>query len=868
MAKSDISVFLRLVGQRKFAAEVAASGAELEAMGLKGAKALSAFATQGEKLKKFGRTWTRHISLPVAGVGAAAVGFAVDFDRAMRNVNSIAQLPEPQLHKLERSVLGLAGPTAQSPKTLAEGLYDLVSSGFDAQEGLVVLRKSALAASAGLTTTEVATGAVAAVINAYGLKAHDAGRISDQLFETVNRGVLTFEDLASTVGDVLPFASQLGVGLNQVGAAVSTMTKAGLSAPETMTRIKNVLVTMLKPGKDLSKTLKNMGTTGEQLVRRKGLQGALEAIVGQTNGSKTAIAKLFPNIRAMGGVLALTGKNAGRATEDLQAFADTAGATNKALSQQEKSVGFKAQRAWAKLQATLIRLGDKVLPVLVPAAEKLASVIGTTLDTFIALPGPVQASIAGFLILTGPVLSGLGYFASGLGRILVLTNGVAKFGRTFSAAMQEAGYVSKLTVASSFGEAWGGSGAAGALQTAKDFAYSLGPALAAYGIGNIVTSALNGDWKDAGFEAGGAIAGGIAGFMLGGPLGAMIGVGIGSFGGELLSGLFGGDKKVGAIQEKLARDSHNVAKYFKEQHEAGANLARSTSHIKDVQGGLAKSSHRLRLAESALATAKHRSGRSSVAAARAEWRVTHAMRGHEHAIHALRKAERLHGQMLQWFKQISRTTVLEERNQINNLTRKREHIIDLFRSEQAAGAGQQRLTELAKRGQNTVKELAGAQKHYKETLQEASQKAGPKFARFLEQGTQWALDFGGALKAMNARLRATKELTGGLSETNPFAIPDLGGLGSGREQPSPIGPPAPKVGPPAPHRTHRTAAHPPTNRNRSRPLFSAPQRRLSLDGDRVIELHNHMHVTVVSEIDGKSVAENTTKHSQRAANRA
>ena len=73
MAKSDVSVFLRLVGQRKFAKEVAAAGAELEDMGLKGARAMSVFAAQGEKLKKFGRSWTRHVSLPVSLLGAYAV---------------------------------------------------------------------------------------------------------------------------------------------------------------------------------------------------------------------------------------------------------------------------------------------------------------------------------------------------------------------------------------------------------------------------------------------------------------------------------------------------------------------------------------------------------------------------------------------------------------------------------------------------------------------------------------------------------------------------------------------------------------------------------------------------------------------------
>ena len=97
------------------------------------------------------------------GAGMAAAGQAtVDFDKSMRNVNSIAQLNEKQYKKLSKSVRGLAGPTAQAPKTLADGMYTLVSSGFKAQDALKVLRSSAKAATAGPTDTETSTAAVAA----------------------------------------------------------------------------------------------------------------------------------------------------------------------------------------------------------------------------------------------------------------------------------------------------------------------------------------------------------------------------------------------------------------------------------------------------------------------------------------------------------------------------------------------------------------------------------------------------------------------------------------------------------------------------------------------------------------------------------
>lgn len=310
-------------------------------------------------------TGLKYMSLgAIAGV-AAAGKLAISFDKEMRNVNSIAQLGEKAFGKLRARVLALAGPTAQAPKTLAAGLYDLVSSGFDSSESIQILAKSARAATAGLTTTEISTKAVAAVLNAYHLSAGKAGDTSDVLFEIVNRGVISFEELAQNIGDVLPFGSSLGVNLREVGASIATMTKAGISAPETMTRIKAVMVTLLKPSEDLKNAIKAQGyESGEAMVKALGLQGTLDALAKTTDGNKEKMAALFPNIRALGGALALTGENSKGAQEDLKGMQDASGATAKALSQQSRSISYQWQQLRSTAEALAIKFGSQLLPEL------------------------------------------------------------------------------------------------------------------------------------------------------------------------------------------------------------------------------------------------------------------------------------------------------------------------------------------------------------------------------------------------------------------------------------------------------------------------------------------------------------------------
>lgn len=339
--------------------------------------------------KSIGRSMAVGIGagMAVAAVGiGAAVKLAVGFDKAMRNVNSIAGLSETKFQALNKKVLALGKTAGVAPQQLAEGLYDVVSSGFKANEAMKVLAAGAKAGKAGLTDTATATRGVTAVLNAYHLSADAAGKVSDQLFQTVNVGVISFEELANNIGDVLPFAASLGVGLDQVGASTATMTKAGISGAETMTRIKAVMSQFLSPSKDLAKAFKAQGfESGEAMIKAKGFQGSLDLLAKATHGSKSEMAKLFPDIRALGGALALTGANSKSAHEDLLTLQNAVGATGKAYAEQSKSISAKWDKMVASLQVGAIKFGTQIFPVLDTGVMKLTE-LADWIDTLASKP--------------------------------------------------------------------------------------------------------------------------------------------------------------------------------------------------------------------------------------------------------------------------------------------------------------------------------------------------------------------------------------------------------------------------------------------------------------------------------------------------
>lgn len=324
-----------------------------------------------------------------AGAVAAAAGLAyatakaMQFDKAMRNVNSLAGLSEKAFQALEAQVIGMSKTLPQSATVLAEGLYDIESSGFKGAAAIKVLRASAEAASAGLTTTAVSARAIAATINAYGKSASDATDVSDTLFQTVNAGVITFDELASNLGDVLGSAAAAKVSIEEVGTAIATMTLAGIGGAESTTSLNNLITKTIQPSAALQKMFESLGvSSGEMALKTWGLKGTMDKLRVATGGNITTLMQLYPEIRAARGAFALMsneGKNYTKVSAQIMDADARHGATLRVLKEQMKSAANQWQLFRNGIDASAIALGIKLIPMLVAAMkgiEAFAAAIG------------------------------------------------------------------------------------------------------------------------------------------------------------------------------------------------------------------------------------------------------------------------------------------------------------------------------------------------------------------------------------------------------------------------------------------------------------------------------------------------------------
>lgn len=301
----------------------------------------------------------------VAGVGAAMTKFAADFEDQLAQVAGLIDDPRFDLSRFSAGVRDVAIETGDSFSSLTKSLFDTVSAGVDASQALDVLRKSARLAAAGGTDTATAVDGVTSILNAYGLAATDAARVTDALFAAQKKGKTTIAELSSSIGQVAPLAAQLGVSLEEVTGALAALTTAGLSTEEAATQVKGFFAALVKPGADARAAARELGIEfGSSAVEGGRFLEFLRELEKATGGSTEQLARLFPNVRALQGVLGLAKNDARTFADVLDAMANKAGSVDRAFEKTNRTLGAQIRRTWRSIQSSIVDVIEGLRPVI------------------------------------------------------------------------------------------------------------------------------------------------------------------------------------------------------------------------------------------------------------------------------------------------------------------------------------------------------------------------------------------------------------------------------------------------------------------------------------------------------------------------
>ena len=377
-----------------------------------GRAAAGAFRSVGRGITRFLRPGIGQIALlvaSIAGLGGAVRG-ASAFSQAMAEVGTIVDTTAVSMERLREGVLRTSKELGLSELTQAKALYQAISAGIDAgADSLLFLEKASRLAVAGVSDTASTVDLLTNVLNAYRLEVTEAERVSDILFETVRLGKTTISELASGLSVAIPLAAQLGVGVDQLGAAIATITAGGGgTTSEAATQIAAVLRALLTNFEQIQEAVRAAG--GEfsiASIRSEGLAATLQKIRDAAGGSEDRIIKLVTRAEALNAVLNLTGGNLQRFVRNIDDVADSSGATERALRTQmedpAKRVGIALSRLRIEFQETfgrtVINAAARAIEFAggVEGAEKQVQLLGKTLGTALG------SAIEGFGRLIGRI---------------------------------------------------------------------------------------------------------------------------------------------------------------------------------------------------------------------------------------------------------------------------------------------------------------------------------------------------------------------------------------------------------------------------------------------------------------------------------
>jgi len=254
----------------------------------------------------------------LAGTIAAGFGFtnvlkdmaktANEFDHAMRGVWSITGLTEKEFKSLKNEVLSLSTQLPYTGKEIAGALYEAYSAGVKTSEGLEFLKIAARGAIAGATDLKVAVDGLTTVQNAWGISTEDLTQKLDVIFYAIEQGKMTFEEFSGFIGMVAPTAAIAGVSLEEVSAAIITLTKRGIHARNAMTYINAALTQIISPSAEAQATAQRLGIEFSLAgLQAKGFAGFIDDLSKKTKGNVQELSGLFTSIEAQKGIFSLAG---------------------------------------------------------------------------------------------------------------------------------------------------------------------------------------------------------------------------------------------------------------------------------------------------------------------------------------------------------------------------------------------------------------------------------------------------------------------------------------------------------------------------------------------------------------------------------
>lgn len=372
----------------------------------------------GNTMSSIGGTLTTSVTLPLVGLGTAALKVGNDFEAQMSRVQAISGATGEELQSLNDLALQLGADTSFSASQAAQGMENLASAGFTVNEIVAAMPGLLdLAASSGAdlaTATEIAASAV----RGFGLEADQTGHVADVFAEASARTNAQVEDMGEAMKYIAPVANAMGQSLEETAAAIGIMSDAGIKGSQAGTSLRGALSRLAKPTEAMLGVMDQLGISffdaEGNMLSLSGIVSQLETnMAGLTQEQRNnALVTLFGQ-ESLSGMLALMDRGSDELSAMAESFENVDGAAKAMADVMLDNTAGALEALGGSVETLAIKLQQVMAPTVQAVAEKITEFVNTlsnmdedTLRVIVTV-GSLVAAIGPLLLIIGKVVSAI-----------------------------------------------------------------------------------------------------------------------------------------------------------------------------------------------------------------------------------------------------------------------------------------------------------------------------------------------------------------------------------------------------------------------------------------------------------------------------
>ena len=375
-------------------------------------------ASLSSAMGQTGKSMTKFVTLPLAGVGAAMVKTTADFEAGMSQVQAISGATGEDLKALSDKAKEMGAVTKFSASDSAEALKYMAMAGWDTQkmlDGLPGVMNLAAASGEDLgTVSDIVTDALTAL----GMKAEESGHFADVLAQASSKSNTTVGLMGETFKYVAPLAGSLGYSCEDVATAIGLMANSGTKGSKAGTALRSVLTRMAKPTKESADAMQALGL---EITNADGSMKPLNDVMvqlrqgfsGLTEDQKASYAAMLGGQEAMSGLLAIVNASDEDFNKLVEQINNSDGAAEQMANTMQDNLSGQITILKSTIEGISISFGEIMLPVvkaIVEGLQKFATWLNNTSETtkkVIAVVATVLAALGPALLIGSKLISGI-----------------------------------------------------------------------------------------------------------------------------------------------------------------------------------------------------------------------------------------------------------------------------------------------------------------------------------------------------------------------------------------------------------------------------------------------------------------------------